>query len=106
MRESQVYVFSRLAALLLSFAVTASSLAQSNPERPLGKVPLPELRKLAEAGDGPARAELGERYLFGMGVKEDLKEARRWFLLAAEKGVGQAMEKLGGMDRDGLAAER
>ncbi len=68
---------SRLAGLLLVFAATSGSFAQPIPDRPLNKVPLPELKKSAEAGDGSASAELGERYLFGIGVKDDVKEARR-----------------------------
>ena len=47
---------------------------------------LPELQKLAHAGDPGAENALGNRYLHGQGVKKDWKIAAAWYRKAALAG--------------------
>ena len=49
----------------------------------------------AKAGDPVAYLRRGVMYQSGEAVKQDLKEARRWYLLAAEAELPQAMYLLG-----------
>ncbi len=53
------------------------------------------LRPLAEKGDTIAQHNLGVSYFQGEGVAKDLKEAEKWFRLAAEKGHAPAQSSLG-----------
>ena len=73
-------------------------------------VPLPtiysELRidrlvKLANERDLQAQTELGERYEQGRDVRQDDKEALRWYRTAAEQGDARGQEEVGDMFRDG-----
>lgn len=52
------------------------------------------LRPLAEAGDPAAQYRVGWMYDTAQGVPEDIAEADRWFLAAAEKGHADAMYSL------------
>jgi hypothetical protein len=53
------------------------------------------LRPLAEKGNTIAQHNLGVSYFQGEGVAKDLKEAEKWFRLAAEKGHAPAQSSLG-----------
>ncbi|MBV9623117.1 MAG: sel1 repeat family protein [Acidobacteria bacterium] len=53
-----------------------------------------ELRKLAISGDVTAEYWLGSRYATGEGVKQDYREAMRWFLRSAEQGETRAQAKV------------
>lgn len=53
------------------------------------------MRPLAEKGDTIAQHNLGVSYFQGEGVAKDLKEAEKWFRLAAEKGHSPAQSSLG-----------
>lgn len=52
------------------------------------------LRQAAEKEHAEARYELGLCYVYGEGVREDLKEAARLFRLAAEQGLIEAQREL------------
>ena len=56
---------------------------------------LPELQKLAEAGDADAQWLMGVRYHDGEGVAHDDAQAVQWFQLAAEQGNVAAQGALG-----------
>src|SRR5262249_55524013 len=108
MRLFHVSLLPALIVLTASVTPGARPATEADPPPPpvWDKVPLPDLKESAGAGDAAAMAELGERYLFGRGVPVDNGEALRWFRLAADKGNAHAMERLGGMYRDGLGVER
>jgi TPR repeat protein len=92
--------------LLISSASLCAQ-AQSNRAQP-GKTPdlrtLGDLKKAAEAGDIEAMIRLGTFYLNDL--KPDYLEALRWFRRAAEMGNAFAMERLGGMHRDGYGVKQ
>ncbi|OIQ86487.1 putative beta-lactamase HcpC precursor [mine drainage metagenome] len=48
----------------------------------------------AEAGFAPAQHRLGQIYLYGQGVNQNLREARRWFSAAAQQGHAAAAKHL------------
>lgn len=50
---------------------------------------LRELRPLAIQGDAAAQLEMGEMYKYGRGVPTDLKEAAKWYRLAAVQRAGR-----------------
>lgn len=54
-----------------------------------------DYRKAAEQGDAKAQYNLGVCYNRGLGVKEDINEACKWFRKAAEQGMQDAQCKLG-----------
>ncbi len=58
---------------------------------------LREWRPLAEQGNANAQFFLGVMYDKGQGVRQDLREAARWFRKAAEQGVAEAQSNLGFM---------
>ena len=51
--------------------------------------------------DAEAQLHLGQIYQYGLGVKEDDKEAVKWYRLAAEQGEPEAQYSLGWMYRCG-----
>ena len=53
------------------------------------------LRAKAEKGDAEAQTILGEKYFFGIGVPKDLREAAKWFWIAADQGHAKAQFNLG-----------
>jgi clan AA aspartic protease (TIGR02281 family) len=55
----------------------------------------------AQGGDAQAQIRMGIRYLQGTGVTQDLKEAAKWFRLAADKGNTEALGFLGAIFHDG-----
>jgi len=48
------------------------------------------LRPLADQGNTDAQYNLGVMYAEGKGVKQDHREAEKWYLLAAEQGNASA----------------
>jgi len=62
---------------------------------------LVEFTTHAEQGNAEAQGWLGEYYLHGLGVTEDLKTAKKWFTLAAEQGHAKAQFWLGYMHLEG-----
>jgi TPR repeat protein len=80
--------------------VLASSLPSVNiPAAPapptVETATLDQLVQLAETGDAAAQNALGLRYAQGDGVKQNEREAIRWFTKAAEQGNVPAQYKLG-----------
>ena len=55
----------------------------------------PELQAKAEQGDAAAQYELGECYMYALGVKLDRQEAVKWCRKAAEQGYAPAQDRLG-----------
>jgi TPR repeat protein len=53
----------------------------------------------AQAGYVPAQDVVGMMYAVGKGVQQDLKEAGKWFLMAAEAGNLRAAANFGAMSR-------
>lgn len=78
-------------------SVLASSPATPSPAAsPSVDTASPEqLAQMAEKGDPGAQNLLGLRYVNGEGVKQDEREAVRWFTKAAEQGNISAQSKLG-----------
>jgi hypothetical protein len=56
---------------------------------------LRECRPAAEQGNAVAQTILGVLFHQGLGVQQDVQEARRWYLLAAEQGLASAQYYLG-----------
>ena len=52
---------------------------------------VPGLIELAEQGDIRAQAALYPLYFYGMGVEQDLEQARKWLEMSAEKGFNRSM---------------
>ncbi len=57
--------------------------------------PLQQLQPLAERGDAQAQCKLGWMYAKGQGVAKDVKEASKWYRLAARQGDARAQFELG-----------
>lgn len=49
--------------------------------------------KAAEMGFAPAQNRIAQVYLYGQGVNQNLREARRWFAAAAAQGVASAAKQ-------------
>jgi hypothetical protein len=88
-----------LAGGMENLSTTNASVASASPEsggpRPsyVG-TDLKDLKKLAAAGGADAEYALGRRYATGDGVKQDYREAMRWFLAAAEQGNVKAQGRV------------
>ena len=52
-----------------------------------------------------AQVRIGSMYMDGLGVKQDYKEARRWFLVASSKGHPHANYALGLIFEKGLGVK-
>jgi len=65
------------------------------------KLDIQALKALAEKGDSDAQYDLGWVYESGEGAKKDLKEAFKWFSLAAKQGDPDAQFNLGWMYENG-----
>ncbi|MGB3812048.1 MAG: peptidoglycan-binding protein [Shinella sp.] len=64
------------------------------------------LSKAAGEGDPLALFEIGARYTEGRGVASDLKEAARWYELAAARGFAPAEYRLANLYEKGQGVER
>ncbi len=62
--------------------------------------------KLAASGERSAMTLLGELYLNGQGVPQDVKDAANWFQLAADKGDPEAQFSLGLLYARGRGVEK
>ena len=54
-------------------------------------------RKAAECGHYPSQARLGQMYVTGHGVERDRVQAYLWLSLAAQHGIGSALNALDGI---------
>jgi uncharacterized protein len=89
-----------LLALFLSLPLVAA-----DKDKPLPK-DFKSLKALAEKGDARAQTRLGYLYYQGKGVKQDFKEALKWFQKAAEQGTEEAQFNLGGMYYQGKGVKQ
>jgi hypothetical protein len=87
----------------------AGALAQtfkSEDEQVRLEAEMPELIARADAGDGQALVELGNRYFFGEAVAKDMAEGFRLYLRAAEAGSDAGMVNLASCYRKGDGVAR
>ncbi len=64
------------------------------------------LREAAASGDPKAFFEIGSRYAEGRGVAKDLKEAAKYYTIAADAGFAPAQFRVGNFFEKGLGVER
>ncbi|HKK16061.1 MAG TPA: SPOR domain-containing protein [Gammaproteobacteria bacterium] len=64
------------------------------------------LRPLAEQGNSQAQVTLGIMYDYGQGVKQDDKEAMKWYIKAAEQGIPVVQHDVGVKYFQGLGVEQ
>jgi putative methionine-R-sulfoxide reductase with GAF domain len=89
-----------LAPWIVNLGSTTSGVASASPTGVNGTretyvgANLKDLRKFASEGDAAAQYQLGMRYANGEGVKLDYREAKAWFLRAAEQGHVRAQGKV------------
>lgn len=69
---------------------------------PLYPPHITSLIEVALAGDADAQNDLGDIYREGDGIRHDLKEAVRWYRMAADKGDPYGQNNLGSMYFNGL----
>ncbi|HRQ65944.1 MAG TPA: tetratricopeptide repeat protein [Xanthomonadaceae bacterium] len=79
----------------------AERLAEDNPKRSARRHARRIVEPMAEQGEASA-----QRVLASLIEKDDPREARRWYLRAANQGDGEAMLGLGRMFRTGRGGER
>jgi TPR repeat protein len=82
------------------------ALPMSAPRQNVPAASLPELTKLAQAGDAKAQFELGQMYEDGRGVTQDDELAATWFRKAADQGNAGAQNSLGIMYSQGRGVAR
>jgi TPR repeat protein len=70
------------------------------------KLAMARLKPLAERGGPRAQWYLGNMYDGGRGVKQDYREAIRWYLVSAEQGDVHSQSHLGFLYQNGLGAAR
>lgn len=64
------------------------------------------LRSYADVGNAIAQYNLGVRYAFGKGIRQDHKKAFEWYQKSANQGVSQAQYNLGVMYDQGLSVRQ
>jgi TPR repeat protein len=64
-----------------------------------------ELRKRAEKGYPDQQMALGEAYLTGNGVQQDLAQAAHWYEMAARRGNPQAENQIGYLYQKGIGVQ-
>ncbi len=89
-----------IAMMLLVFAGAGQATVTTDGKAPdvMSKLFSAQL-KLANGGDVNAWYHVGEMYEKGLGVEQDLNEARSWYAKAADKGNAQARTKLEGWSK-------
>jgi TPR repeat protein len=70
------------------------------------KLAMARLKPFAERGGARAQWYLGNMYDGGRGVKQDYREAIRWYLMAAEQGDADSLSHLGFLYEKGLGVAR
>jgi TPR repeat protein len=90
-------VFVVVALMLGTSPARAGELEDASAARARGDyaAALRLLRPLAEKGGAEAQNNLGVMYFQGIGVAKDLKEAEKWYRMAAEQGHPAAQSGLG-----------
>ncbi len=64
------------------------------------------LRSYADVGNAIAQYNLGVRYAFGEGIRQDHRKAFEWYQKSANQGVSQAQYNLGVMYDQGLSVRQ
>lgn len=81
--------------------------AQNTAPGPRTSVEITEYEQRAAAGDGEAMRKLAQCYEQGTGgVSRDLKEAWKWYGLAAQEGDLEAEYNIGRLYRDGIGTKQ
>jgi TPR repeat protein len=93
--------------ILALFIVFLGNSAAARPGDPWDqnadvKLPLSQLKTLAERGDREAEFFLGERYMKGLGIAQNNETALVWYRKAASKKYPPALTRLAGMYYDGV----
>ncbi len=63
-------------------------------------------RSAADHGDAAAQNKIGQFYASGIGVRQDLVEAARWFAMASEQNLAEAQFNLGTAYEKGAGVEQ
>jgi len=86
----------------------ATEMGKKNPTTPSAFKPTPfeEAKAKAEAGSADAQSNLGEMYENGKGVKQDFKEALKWFQKAADQGGPEAQTNVGSTYYEGKGVKQ
>ncbi|MCV9907125.1 peptidoglycan-binding protein [Brucella sp. HL-2] len=88
----------------------ADTTPAEEPEVTVTEVPVEAgpaaLREAAMTGDSRALFEIGNRYMEGRGVEEDLAEAAKWYDQSAQKGFAPALYRMGNFNEKGLGMPR
>jgi TPR repeat protein len=63
-------------------------------------------KKAAEQGNDKAQNNLGVCYANGLGVKQDLEKAAKWWTKAAQQGYASAQNNLGVCYENGLGVKQ
>ncbi|MCK4207383.1 SEL1-like repeat protein [Brucella pituitosa] len=88
----------------------ADTTPAEEPETTVTEVPVEAgptaLREAAMTGDSRALFEIGNRYMEGRGVQENLAEAAKWFEKSAEMGFAPALYRMGNFNEKGLGMPR
>jgi putative methionine-R-sulfoxide reductase with GAF domain len=87
-----------MATWIENLSTTTASVASASPEsgspgESYVGTDIQDLKKIAAKGNAAAEYQLGMRYATGEDVKQDYREAVRWFLAAAEQGNVRAQSK-------------
>ncbi|MCH4247542.1 tetratricopeptide repeat protein [Acinetobacter populi] len=69
-------------------------------------MPIDQLAKAAQSGQGSAQFFLGNRYKNGQGVKQDQSQAFAWFKKAADQGIPSAQLNVGQMYASGVGVKQ
>jgi TPR repeat protein len=72
------------------------------PRAVVARVPIEELRRLADGGDGRSQVQFGAKLEAGDGIAKDLAGAVRYYRMAADAGDGDGMVALGRCLRKGI----
>ena len=91
---------------LCIWAVANKILSGSSEKEKLFSDISEDIIRLAENKDPFAQCKLGLMYEYGNGVKEDKKEAVKWYRKAAEQGYSRAQHNLGYMYENGYGVEQ
>ncbi len=81
---------------------TGEGARSSSLDMPAATVGPLSLRLAAAKGDASAQFEVGSRFAEAEGVKQDFKEAAKWYQLAADQGFAQAQYRIGTLYERGL----
>ncbi|HWT64426.1 MAG TPA: peptidoglycan-binding protein [Ochrobactrum sp.] len=88
----------------------ADTAPAQEPEATITEVPVEAgpaaLREAAMTGDSRALFEIGNRYMEGRGVQENLAEAAKWYEQSAQKGFAPALYRMGNFNEKGLGMPR